>query len=289
MSPVLADEEPDTGSWVTCPEGQTCLRSFQNAPFPHSSRAKGYTYNGTFFDTASHYSDSTVGIFIPAGYHPADSVDFVVHFHGWTNHVAAVLDHYELRQQLVQSGRNAILLTPQGPKDASDSSGGRLEKEPGAFQALLEEVTHYLLKAGKIRTNRIGHIVLSAHSGGYNVTSALLAQGGMRDRITDVLLFDASYGGLEGFSDWAGAGHGRRLVSLFTRHLAPENFMLISLLQKRHTPFETLLEPDLTERALLPRRTLFLHTLDLEHDEVMHKRGYFALFLRTSALTARVR
>jgi hypothetical protein len=284
MSPVRAEGAvPDNAGWVASAEGETLLRSFHNAPFPHASREQGHTYDGKFYDMATHYSDSTVGIFVPAGYKPGAEVDYVVHFHGWSNHVAGVLDHYELRRQMAASGRNAILLVPQGPKDAPDSGGGRLEKEPGAFEALLREVTQFLVEAGKIHTTHLGSIVLSTHSGGYLVTGAILRQSALSPHITDVLLFDSSYGELEAFANWA-AEKQHRLVSIFTRHLAPENFMLLTLLQKRHTPFTSILEPDLNASLLAMRAPLFIHTLDLPHDEVMQKHDYFALFLRTSAL-----
>lgn len=283
MASAAGKEEPEGASWTVSSEGQTLLRSFHNAPFPYKSREKGYTYSGTFFDVPTHYNDSTIGIFIPAGYRPGATVDYVVHFHGWSNHVANVLDHYELRQQMQASGCNAILLVPQGPKDAQDSSGGRLEGEPGAFEALLQEVTQFLRESGKIHTDRVGSIVLTAHSGGYLVTGAILRQTRLQDRISDVLLFDASYGELEAFAHWAGEKN-HRLVSIFTRHLAPENFMLTTLLQKQHTAFNSILEPDLTDSRLALRHPLFIHTLDLAHDEVMQKRAYFARFLRSSAL-----
>ena len=207
-------------------------------------------------------------------------------FHGWSNHVAQVLDRYELRQQMAQSKCNAILIVPQGPKDAQDSGGGKLEHEPGAFAALMKEITAFLVLEGKIHTARIGHIALTAHSGGYLVTGAILKHGGMEDAIHDVLLFDASYGELEAFADWAKRSPTHRLVSLFTEHLASANFQLLALLRQRHIAFETILEPDLNESLLTPRRPLFIHTLDLPHDEVMQKRRYFTLFLRTSALVS---
>ena len=283
MSPVKANGTPKGESWVASAEGETLLRPFQNAPFPYKSREKGYTYDDKLFDAPTHYSDSTVGIFIPVGYEPGAEVDYVVHFHGWSNHVAAVLDHYELRQQMAASKRNAILLVPQGPKDAQDSSGGRLEGDPGAFERLLREITQFLVEAGKIHTTRLGSIVLSTHSGGYLVTGAILRQSALRSHITDVLLFDSTYGELEAFTNWGAEKH-HRLVSIFTRHLAPENFMLTTFFQKRHTAFTSILDPDLTASLLEARAPLFIHTLDLAHDEVMQKHGYFALFLRTSAL-----
>ena len=187
---------------------------------------------------------------------------------------------------MAHSKRNAILIVPQGPKDAQDSGGGKLEHDPGAFAALINEITAFLVQEGKIHTKRIGHIVLTAHSGGYLVTGAILKHGGMDAAITDVLLFDASYGELEAFADWAKKDTSHRLVSLFTEHLASANFQLLTLLRQRHVAFETILEPELNEIFLTPRRPLFIHTLDLPHDEVMQKRHYFELFLRTSALAS---
>ncbi len=284
MSALSAQGLSEEEQWVKSAEGETLLHPFQNAPFPHASREKGFTYDGKFYDAPTHYSDSTVGIFIPSGYHPGPTVHYVVHFHGWSNHVSEVLNHYRLREQFSASGRNAILLVPQGPKDAQDSSGGRLEAEPGAFEALLREVTGFLVKSGKIHTQQIGSIVLSTHSGGYRVTGAILRQSGLRQQITDVLLFDSSYGELEAFTAWGTAGHRHRLISIFTRHLAPENFMLLTLIQKRHKPVTSLLEPDMNASIMALRQPLLIHTLDLPHDEVMQKHDYFALFLRTSAL-----
>lgn len=283
ISPAAAEGASDNASWVVSAEGETLLHTFPHAPFPHSSREKGYTYDSKFYDTPTHYSDSTIGIFIPNGYKPGKDVNYVVHFHGWSNHVATVFDHYALQRQFAASGCNAILLVPQGPKDAPDSSGGKLEADPSAFEALLHEVTQFLVEAKKVHTTRIGSIVLSTHSGGYRVTGAILRQSALRAHITDVLLFDSSYGELEAFANWA-AIKNHRLVSIFTRHLASENFMLLTMLQKRHTAFTSLLEPDLTPALLTERQPLLIHTLDLPHDEVMQKHDYFALFLRTSAL-----
>jgi hypothetical protein len=208
----------------------------------------------------------------------------VVHFHGWSNHVSSVLDRYRLREQFAESGVNAVLLVPQGPKDATDSGGGKLELDKDAFKALITEVTDYLAKQGKIHTHRIGKIVLSTHSGGYAVTSAILDHGGLADHITDVLLFDSSYGGLDEFSNWVSAGYKRRLVSIFTAHLAPENYMLITMLQKSHTPFSTKMESDIDANVLKPREALFFHTTDIEHDEIIQKKSFFSLFLSTSSL-----
>ncbi len=261
--------------------GWTVLHSFKNAPFPDESRANGHTYDGKFYSTPEHYSDSTVGIYIPAHFHPGKKINFVVHFHGWNNHVSNVFDRYELKRQFDAAGLNAVLLVPEGPKDAPDSSGGRLERQPDAFKLLVEEVFDFLKAGHRLGTaNRIGGITLTAHSGGYNVVSAILKHGGLRQNVTDVVLFDASYGGLEGYVDWIAEGHGRRLLSIFTEHLAVRNYQLITMLQSKGIPFQTLMDGALTEELLAPRKAIFIHTTEIEHDEIMQKRDYFTLFLK---------
>lgn len=270
--------------WVTSSEGQLLLRWFKNAPYPHPSRADGFKTGDKVFSAAEHYSDSTVGIFIPKGFKPRPATDFVVHFHGHNNHVSRVFQQFDLQKQFVKSGLNAVLVVPQGPKDATDSGCGRLDLDSGAFKALMEEITRFLYADGKLRSEKIGRIALTAHSGGYRVTSQILDHGGMEPNITDVLLFDASYGNLNGFADWCSRVKGRRLVSIFTDHLAGENVWLMSLLQKRKYSFNVMMEDDLKTMPLTGRAGFFIHTVELEHNDVVGKRDYFAKFLYSSAL-----
>ena len=263
-------------AWQQLPEGQLILRPFENAPYPHSSRENGFKN----FPRDPHYVDSTVGIFIPADYQPGDAVDYIVHFHGHTNHVSNVFEKYKLPQQLVAAKVNAILIVPQGPKDAADSGDGKLELDPGGFEKLINEVTDYLNVEGKIRTKQIGKIALTAHSGGYKVTAAILHHGGLADHITDAILLDASYGSLEWFADWCNADPNHRLVSLFTDHLADENQQLTALLDKAGVKHRTLDEATLTDEQLLPRGPVFMHTKG-PHDQV--PTDYFGRLVKTSA------
>ncbi|MFH0794561.1 MAG: hypothetical protein V2A74_11080, partial [bacterium] len=107
------------------------------------------------------------------------------------------------------------------------------------------------------------------------------------DHIRDVLLFDATYGQLESYANWCALDGGRRLISIFTQHLADENIEFISLLQKRNVAFDVHMENDLTTDSLKVRKPILIHTQDLPHDDVVAKRDYFALFLRTSAMAKR--
>ncbi len=268
-------------TWSKTPEGDIILRPFANAPYPHKSRENGFKGSSKTFGP-EHYTDSTVGIVIPKGYVPSDRVDYVVHFHGHMNHVANVLTKYKLPQQLVAAKVNAILIVPQGPTDAADSGGGKLELDPGAFGKLIDEVTDYLKAEGKIKTDKVGKIVLAAHSGGYKVTAAILHHGGKPKNITDVLLLDASYGSLEWFADWCKAAPAdHRLVSLFTDHLADENKLIMNQLDKAGVKYKTLEEEKLTDEQLKSRGPVFMHTKG-PHDQVPV--DYFGRLVQGSAL-----
>lgn len=271
--------------WSASPEGDTLLRPFRNAPYPHPSRAEGWEYNKTSFSAEKHYSDSTVGIFIPKGFRPGATVDLVVHFHGHGNNVAKAMEEFSLREQMLDSGSNAVLIIPQGPKDSIDSGGGHLELDAGAFSDLAGEVAALLKSEGRITSSEIGRIALSAHSGGYKVTSAVLSHGGLSDHITDVLLFDATYASLDGFAGWLAGGKDRRLISIFTKHLAGENVTLMSLLGERKVAFDVFLEAESAGRALSARKAHFIYTTELQHNDVVSKRGYLARWLRSSALS----
>jgi hypothetical protein len=270
-------------AWAQTAIGWTILRPFEHAPYPHSSREDGWKGKSETYPKAGHYDDSTVGIFIPADYAPSETVNYIVHFHGHKNTVANVLTQYHLPEQLAAAKVNAILLIPQGPKDAGDSGCGKLELDPGGLRALLEEVTEFLRTEKRIGGHQIGKVIISAHSGGYKAAAAVLDHGGLPEQITDVLLFDASYGSLEWFADWCAADKQHRLVSFFTEHLAAANKELMGLLDKAHVSYRILDEKTLSDEQFRIRGPIFMPTT-LRHDDVPSKGEYFRRLLQTSAL-----
>lgn len=253
------------------------------APFPHPERAAGHTYKGQLYAAETHYRDNTVGLFVPPGFQPGPRVDFVVHFHGWFNHVAKVVTQYRLGEQFTASRRNAVLVVPQGPRDAPDSFGGRLE-EPGAFGRFMADVLAALRTDPRFARAELGNIILSGHSGGYRVMSFIVAQGGLADRIREVWLFDALYGGTENFVAWQ-ESTGGRLLDIYTDHggTKEETENLMADLKRRGRPFLAATDTDAKPADLRAARIVFLHT-DLAHDDVLAKRATFRLFLETSCL-----
>ena len=270
------------------PQGRLILAPLASAPFPHPDRASGHTYKGQLYPAKDHYSDSTVAFFIPRGFRETGAIDVVIHFHGWTNTVAGILTTFHLVEQLVASGKNAILVIPEGPHNAPDSFGGKLE-DPDGFKRFMAEVVVTLRARADFKTKdfSVGRIILSGHSGGYRVIAGILDRGGLPKNADEVWLFDALYGRTDSFLAWADRTRGR-LLNIYTDHggTKEESEKLQARLTARATPFLAVEEAALTADALRHNQFIFIHT-DLAHAEVADKRHQFALFLKTSVLADR--
>lgn len=265
--------------------GQLIVTQLTSAPFPHPKRAEGRTYQNKLYPAKEHYSDNTVAIFIPKGFHETSQVDFVVHFHGWKNNVEGVLGQYQLIEQLMQSGRNAVLVVPQGPRNAPDSFGGKLE-DPDGFKRFMADVVGTLRQQSALKKKdfAIGQIVLSGHSGGYQVISAIVDRGGLTEHVHEVWLFDALYAQTDKFQAWIDR-HLGRFIDIYTEHggTKAETEQLMANLKQRGTAFYAGKEGEAKPSDLQTNKLVFLFT-DLPHNEVVHKRQEFREFLKTSCL-----
>lgn len=265
-------------------QGQLLVTQFVSAPFPHPARADGYTYKGKSYPAKEHYIDSTVAIFIPKSFRETGSVDLVIHFHGWFNTVGGTLAGFQLIEQLVASGKNAVLVVPEGPHNAPDSFGGKLE-DPEGFKRFLTEITATLKQRHIFKNDfQLGKIILSGHSGGYRVISAILDRGGMTSSIKEVWLFDALYAEADKFLTWFDHEHGR-LIDIFTDNggTKDDSEALMGALKVRGTPFVSIEETAISPELLRTNNLLFIHT-DLGHNDVVAKRQQFAQYLRASCL-----
>jgi len=263
--------------------GELIVTQMASAPFPHPNRAEGHRYKEQFYPAKEHYSDNTVAIFIPKGFRESGRIDFIVHFHGWKSHVERVLGVYQLIEQLVESRRNAVLVVPQGPRDASDSFGGKLEDAEG-FKRFMAEVVETLRQRSGLKKKdfALGQIVLSGHSGGYQVISAIVDHGGLTEHVREVWLFDALYAQTSRFLAWIDRKQGR-FIDLYTEHggTKAETEGLMATLKQRGTAFFAGKESEVKPADLQGNRLVFLYT-DLAHGEVVHKRQEFRDFLKTS-------
>jgi hypothetical protein len=263
--------------------GELIVTQLASAPFPHPKRAEGHKYQGQLYPAKEHYSDNTVGIFVPKGFRETGQIDFIVHFHGWKNNVEGVLRQYQLIEQLTESGRNAVLVVPQGPRNAPDSFGGKLE-DPDGFKRFMAEVAATLRQQSALKKKdfAIGQIVLSGHSGGYEVISAIVDRGGLTERVREVWLFDALYAQTDKFLAWIDRHQGR-FIDLYTEHggTKAETEQLMARLKQRGTAFFAGKEGEAKPADLQANKLVFLYT-DLPHNDVVHQRREFREFLQTS-------
>ena len=266
--------------------GELIIAPFDSAPFPHPQRRNGHQRNTTLYSAEAHYQDNRVAIFIPRGYQRTSTVDMVFHFHGWHGRIEQVLDKYHLTQQFYQSGKNAILVVPQGPRDAEDSFGGKLEDENG-FRRLVAETLHYLRTHRKIDTETPGAIVLSGHSGAYRVMASILERGGLASQIREVYLFDALYGATDRYVSWIDRHHGK-LINIFTPGggTQGESRKMIAKVDSLGLPYRSLKEEEAPDAVLRDSRLVFLSSA-LQHDQVIHAHQSFMKYLRASALDDR--
>jgi hypothetical protein len=199
-----------------------------------------------------------------------------------------VLKRYRLIDHLVASGRNAVLVVPQGPQDAPDSSGGKLADADG-FRRFMDDVTAGLRQSGALRQTNfsVGQIILSGHSGGYKVIASILDRGGLAEAVCEVWLFDALYADTDKFVAWMGRSSTGRLVNIYTDGggTKRETEALIATLKQRSTPFLAGEEADLKADDLRRRGFIFLHTA-LAHNDVVETHETFKTFLESSGLEA---
>ncbi len=178
-------------------------------------------------DHASHplpEGAPSVVVHAPAGLDPGRAV-IVVYLHGWSGCARAVLasgpvacrdgeapvEGWGLAEQHDAAGTNTVLVVPQLPWLARSGDPGRFG-EPGFAQAWQDELVERVLRP-HLGIERLGAVVVAAHSGGYMTALSLLEHD---LPVRSVLLLDALYGGGEDIARWVAAEPRRRAVSLHT-------------------------------------------------------------------------
>jgi hypothetical protein len=274
----LAERYADLGTMI--------VTTSRFSMFPHESRAKGHAFEGKTYPARLHYGDSTVAIFVPKGFRAGEATDLVFWFHGWRNNVDDACLGFRLAEQFAASGVNAVFVLPEGPKDAPDSSGGRLE-EAGAFASLVADVLGKLKAKGLVPTTQPGSIVLAGHSGAYRVMAFILARGGLTANVREVYLFDALYGQLEKFAHWVDRTPGK-LVAIHTADggTRDQTKDFMDDLRAWNIPFVAVPESAATPDLLRQNRLVFIESA-LAHDAVVAGKEQLRAYLAASSLPRR--
>lgn len=252
----------------------------------------------------ARWRDPTTLVFVPAHYRVLDDqrVDTVVHFHGHNTTAADAMKKHHLREQLVDSRQNAILVLPQGPVRAVDSSGGKLDR-PGGFARFLGELRGALQRSevgkalGEARIPggaRIGTVCVSAHSGGFGVTARCLKHGGFD--VNEVYLFDALYGEVPTYLEWvlarrsqSGARERHKLISYYGGGKPRSNSLaLIESLEQAGVPvLHEEKEGQLSRAEITKGRAVFIRTA-IDHSRLTYQSNALRDCLHASSLRRRL-
>lgn len=252
---------------------------FSNSMFPHDLRKDGHTYRDRHFPKELHYSDSTVLCFVPKNFVKKKKINLVIYFHGWYNNVDSSNNQFKLAEQFANSEADAILVMPEGPKDAPDSFGGKLE-EKSSFKNFCNELIANLSQHFS-ENIEIDKIILAGHSGAYRVISLILLHGGVTDKINSVILFDGLYGQTEKYSYWLDNFKGR-FINIYTPDggTKGESENLMTCLDAWNIKYTFVNGDNFTEDDLGKNRIIFISS-QLGHNEVIAANNQFELFLKS--------
>ncbi|MDL2717313.1 MAG: hypothetical protein PT977_06130 [Acidobacteriota bacterium] len=266
--------------------GTMIVTTSDHTMFPHEKRAQGHTYEGKAYPADVHYSDRTVAVFVPKGFRAGDATNLVFYFHGWSNNVDDTLLKFRVAEQVAASGVNAVLVLAEGPKDAPDSFGGKLE-ETGVFASLVSDVLATLKARSVIEKTKPGSIVLAGHSGAYRVMAFILTRGGLTANIREVYLFDALYGQTEKLAHWIDRFPGK-LIDIYTADggTRDQSLDLMDDLRAWDIPFAAIPESAVTPDLLKKNRLVFIDS-PLAHNDVVGKNEQLRAYLTASDLPRR--
>jgi len=268
------------------PPGKVLRISSSHSMFPDSLRnAQPRVYNGKTYSAAQHYSDSSVFIFVPDYFDQKKPMNLVFWFHGWSSNIDTSLVKFQLVEQFYASQRNAIFIFPEGPKNAPDSYGGKLETK-AEFYKLGRDVLPYIPseKVFGFSTKQAKEtlfpitITLAGHSGAYRVMGKILANG---SPIEEVFLFDGLYGEIEAYQSFAVKQPQKRFINIYTDNGGTKQNSLDFLLQldSLNVPYLHKEEDALTTEDLKTNRIIFLHS-KMGHNEVITNNSNFERFLK---------
>jgi hypothetical protein len=214
-------------------------------------------------------------------------LELVVWFHGWNNNIDSANAFFRLAEQFEASGRNAILIFPEGPKNAPDSYGGKFER-PEMFALFIKDLLKQLEKYQVIPkkqhfTIKDCSISLAGHSGAYRVISKIIQY----NPIQELILFDAMYGGNEAYLHWIAENDAHRFIHIYTKDGGTfENTHLImnQLKDSLHVNYLSINESALNPFVLKNNNRFFIFS-EKEHNEVITNNFNWYQFLKFRKVT----
>jgi len=265
LAAVVGDADlPATATWINIGWGSQTVVALPSAPYTAGD---------------SPYDDASVFVFVPEGFTDRDGVSVVTHLHGWGTEIDEFIPTQRLAEQLALSGRDAILIAPQGPVQANDGDFGAL-MDPGGHAALVRDVLAVLYREDYVTHPVLAELALTAHSGGYLATAAILDNADLP--VSVVHLFDALYGESDTFAAFVDGGGVLRSAYTATGGTDAENAAFADTLLARGVSVGTSFADD----ALLAT-SVTIGPSDATHSGVVRDERAYARWLAASGLPHR--
>lgn len=226
LAAVLGDPALPEATWTEDEWGWRAVVALPSAPFPYGS---------------APYDDPSVLLFAPHHLSDQGEIGVVTHLHGHNATLSEVVAAQHLVEQQALSGRDAVLIVPQGPEEAADGDFGRLDTE-GGHAALVRDALSVLYRDGLITRPDAGEQVVTSHSGGYLCTSYILEQGGLE--VSAVHLFDSLYARASVYEDFAASGGVFRSVYTSSGGTYDDNVALAERLWEQGVPISETLDDE---------------------------------------------
>lgn len=264
LAAVVGDAGIPDARWETDDWGECTTLDLPSAPFPYGSAS---------------YTDSSVKICVPTGLSDRGNIGVVTHFHGFNATIDEVDAYQQLHAQVALSGRDAILILPQGPVEASDGDFGRLDAANG-LSNLVRDAISVLYRDGVVARPSVGPVTLTSHSGGYSGTANAIEVGGLP--ITAVHLCDSVYGDESTFASYAEGGGTLRSSYTSGGGTDDNNLYLATTLRNAGVDVNTTFTDD-----VLRQSPVTIGFIDSAHGDTLSDDRSYARWLVTSGIPRR--
>ncbi len=239
------------------------------------------TVNAKYPSNDSRFNDNSCLVYVPKHFNKNKPWNFMLWFHGWNNNIQSTIEQFKLREQIVLSGANVILIMPEGVKNGNDSYCGNWE-QANYFNYFMEDVK-LKLKSEKIvdKITAENQLIIAGHSGASRALVQVMDYSSIT--IKAILMFDAIYNHETNIIKCLKKFSSCKLINLHTSReactISTKN--LIQLMQKQNMGYLQKQDTDVTDAELKNNRILCLSS-NLSHNDVPVSYNYLSRFLKAS-------
>lgn len=235
--------------------------------------------NAKYPNTDSRFNDNSCLIYVPKHFDKKKAWHFFFWFHGSTNNIQSTIEQFKLREQLILSQVNAIIVMPEAAKNAPESYAGNWE-QANNFNYFMEELK-LKVKSEKIVDNvtQDNQLIIAGHSSAARALVRLMDFSSTT--IRGVLLFDAIYGNEQNIVNCLKRFTNCKLINLYSQRegCLRSSKKLMELFGKEKMNFISKQDTDISDEELKANR-IFCLSSNLSHNDIPVSFNYLSRFLK---------